>query len=176
MLDFPRPASRRGGLRAGPRSSSFLLPVEFVVLEEDTTGNGFAPQKVSSTELKFSKLEKSIDSNDRMDFNESFPDDYFYVRIPGGQNLGKTSVWISTTKRDGTELDTETEIELDVEQGTNNLISKPMILVADQWDDRYAGNGFAGDNTVNDQTHLAELGGEVIVNAIKPKDGDTSTH
>ena len=119
--------------------------------------------KNSVSELKIGKMEGALSSTGVLDIDQD--EDRFFVRISGAAALKNVSVKLSTVDNpDSSYDDDETEIELEVDG--NDLITKSLLLVSDDIDDDYAGNGVGADDAKNDRTHKVQLGGKVQVKSI----------
>ena len=153
------------------RVTHLLLPVEIQV--RNPSGKW-----VIANELKVAKWEHAWDAQGQ--FRQDFIDtsagveiDRFRIRI-GIDNLPEEyrKFYISS-KGAATEYnDNTTEVVLTHDPGgfgfpSDGFVSKPMILVADNED-----NKFNSDNIKNDQTHIVALGSDVEFK-IKEPTGDT---
>ncbi len=146
-----------------------LLPVEIQVLKP---GSGW----ISAQELKIAKWEDAWDSVGQ--FRQDFIDavvaadiDRFRIRIDI-ENLPETyrKFYVSSKGSEAEYNDNATEVLLTKHLGAPNLgirsdgfLSKEMILVADEED-----NKFTGDNIQNDQTHIVALEGDVEFRISEP--------
>lgn len=147
----------------------FLLPVEIVIPKLDSSGNQIDGEFVNAEELKVAKWEDAFEGTGA---NGSVKDDFiawdkdrFYVRIPGGANLGIEAVKVATEDcPDASYNDDPTRIELTA-SGPDS-ISDSMILVSDDEDDDYAGSGAGADDQDNDRTHKVQLGGNFVIKSI----------
>lgn len=147
-----------------------LLPVEIQVR------NPSQGTWVTVQELKVAKWEEAWFNNQfKADFIDTFQGeevDRFRVRI-NTQVLPEEyrKIYVSSTGQTNAAYnDDPTEITLELDENlygpSDGFVSKPMILVADAFD-----NKFNSDNAPEDQTHIAALGSDVEFR-IKEPNGD----
>lgn len=134
-----------------------LLPVE--ILDKD---------KKRVAELKVAKMAETgvlSGSGSSATLDISKDSDRFYIRIPSAASIGTASVTVATVENpDSNYNDAATEIDFQVEG--SDLITKSLLLVADDVDDGHQVDNIA-DNAKNDRTFKVQLGGKFKVESVK---------
>ena len=148
--------------RKDTRVSHFKI--EIVVPKLDTNGNEIPNQFEVAKELRVSKMEDALSAAGALDIDKDR--DRFFVRIPAGANLNNVSIKLATVDNPKAAYnDDATEIDL-AANSNGDLITQSLLLVSDDVDDDYAGNGVGVDDAKNDRTHKVQLGGKVQISSI----------
>ncbi len=156
----------------------YLLPVEIVMPEKywSETDKHYVytqlpkPKLVSVNELVVATLQDAIHGittlgtgTPRLEIDDEV--DRFYIRMPGLTGTHTVSLKVGTVDNPETRYnDIPHEIEL-VEKD-EAFITPSLLLVADEEDDAYSGNGVGTDNNKNDRTLLVQLGGKLQIKSI----------
>jgi hypothetical protein len=139
---------------SGVKKTGLLIPVE--VVNKD---------KAAVNELKIAKMAEPGVLSGSKTLNITTDPDRFFIRIPGAANFGTSVIKIESVDNPDAEYnDNLTELELTAEGG--DLITKSLLLVADDVDDDVAVDGVA-DDAKNDRTHKIQLGGRLKISAVK---------
>jgi hypothetical protein len=152
-----------------------ILPLQVIIPKLDSSGAQIDGEFVIANELKVAKLENSITVekhhgqpiNEEIDIDKDI--DRFYIRILGGADIANGKeffVKLKTAENGKAQYnDDETKIKLNAKDG--DLISKSLILTADQVDDDFSGAvDVAEDDAENDRTHIVQLGGHLLLSKI----------
>jgi hypothetical protein len=141
--------------------------VDVEVPKLDSDGNEISGEFVSAQELKVGKMENAIlGTAALLDVSKDL--DRFRVRIGGiGSSGHDISIKLSTEENpDAGYNDDATDIEIDLVVDGDDLVSVPMLLVADDEDDDDIANESDLDDDKNDQTHKIQLGGKVKISQL----------
>jgi hypothetical protein len=115
-----------------------------------------------AAELRVAKLEHSLNATGTLNIDDD--PDRFYVRIRKGEAMRRVSVKLATVGNpDATYNDDPTGIDL-TEAG-DWFVSPSLMLMSDDVDDDFSGNGSGKDDERNDRTHKIQLGGKVSVDS-----------
>jgi hypothetical protein len=125
------------------------MPIEVLTPMLDTDGNEIDGEFKNATELKVAKWENAFegginDGSVKSDFID-WDKDRFYVRIPGGSEIGVEAVKIATEDCADTDYNDDSTL-MPLATDAPDMISASMIMVSDNEDDDYADSGAGADD------------------------------
>jgi hypothetical protein len=150
-----------------------ILPIEIV----DKNNNILTKLKVSKMEPSLTIVKnQGVVQSQEMDISKDI--DRCYIRIQGGAKINdieNAKIGLKSLSANQNVLDDTTNMTLSV--SGEDLISRPLIFVCDDIDDDYSGpQNVNPDEALDDQTHKAEIGGTILLDALTVDDGSYSVN